>query len=481
MPLGEDDEEAGSKLYAERRFNEPDTRLLLATDAASEGLNLQRYCHTMVNYELPWNPNRLEQRIGRIHRYGQRHTARIYNLMIKGSKEAEIFKLLQQKIEIIRKQLGNMAEVLGVLERISLDDVILRILDRTVDLSDVAAIAEQELKRMDEVAESLRKTQFLSGCRQFTQADIRHAEQAIADAQKAIPQHRDVQAFVETFLRVFGDPGANDNDGRKLKPTKSKGVFSLVVPSVIQDDKICKRYDRVTFDRAIATSDWPHREDPEFLAFGHPLLERMVHYCRVTRAAELGGKFTCFVTDYAGLPGVIFNFLLRFEDKVGRVIREELEPVFVDEEGSVQHKLGRRLFLAAEVPHAEVNRHALTRLGGEIARLKHEAESFIRLQYQDYYHRAEAKRDDDIAILIEDLERFDQGTREQLEERLRHIGQGRLVFAEDSGTKGQRTRIENQLKMHAHRMRERREEIEKMRLGAFPAPELLNMVVVTPA
>src|SRR5262249_35527998 len=58
MPLGEDDNEQGSKLYAERRFNEPDTRILLATDAASEGLNLQRHCHTLINYELPWNPNR---------------------------------------------------------------------------------------------------------------------------------------------------------------------------------------------------------------------------------------------------------------------------------------------------------------------------------------------------------------------------------------------------------------------------------------
>ena len=125
MPLGENDQEEGSKLYAERRFNEPDTRILLATDAASEGLNLQRHCHIMVNYELPWNPNRLEQRIGRIHRYGQKRTVQVYNLMIKDSKEAEIFKILQDKIEIIRRQLGNMAEVLGVLDRVSLDELML--------------------------------------------------------------------------------------------------------------------------------------------------------------------------------------------------------------------------------------------------------------------------------------------------------------------------------------------------------------------
>jgi hypothetical protein len=187
------------------------------------------------------------------------------------------------------------------------------------------------------------------------------------------------------------------------------------------------------------------------------------------------------VADYAGLPGVIFNFLLRFEDKIGRIIREELEPVFVDEEVKVRPELGRRFFLGADVPHTEVHRETLGRIRAEIAHLKHEAESFIRLQYKDYYRGAEAKRDKDIAILVEDLERFDQGIRQQLEERLRHVGQARLAFAEDSSAKGQRTRLENQLKMHAHRMQERREEIDRMRLGAFPAPELLNMVVVTPA
>ena len=78
----------------------------------------------------------LEQRIGRIHRYGQRRIATIYNLMIKDSREAEIFKRLQEKIEVIRKQLGNMAEVLGVLDRISLDDLILRVLDKSVTYED---------------------------------------------------------------------------------------------------------------------------------------------------------------------------------------------------------------------------------------------------------------------------------------------------------------------------------------------------------
>ena len=483
MPLGEDENERGSKLYAERRFNEPDTRVLIATDAASEGLNLQRHCHILINYELPWNPNRLEQRIGRIHRYGQKHTALVYNLMIAGSKEAEIFKLLQAKIEVIRKQLGNMAEVLGVLDRISLDEIILRVLDRSVKPSEVGKIAEDELKRMEEIAESLRQTQFLSGCRQFTREDIRQAEGAIADSQKAIPQAKDVKEFVETFLRVYGEAGSGDRDGRKLHSTNHKGVFRLLVPPIIQDDKLPKVYPRVTFERAIATQDWTRAEEPDFLAFGHPLLARMVHYCRVTKAADLQGKVACLVADYAGLPGVIFNFLLRFEDQLGRVIREELEPVFVDQEGAVQPALGRRLFLRPSLPNTPPNTETRAAISARVSELKQVAESCIRTHYQDYYQRVEAARNADLDVLLADLERFDRGVREPLEIRLRELEGAQIdLFDEVEGAvKAQRTRLENQLKLHAHRMQERRVEAEKMRLGGFPAPELLNLVIVTPA
>src|SRR5207253_1710756 len=124
-------------------------------------------------------------------------------------------------------------------------------------------------KKLEEIAESIKKTQFLSGCRQFTREDILAAESAIADAQRAIPTHRDVETFTKMFLAVFGDPGQGDRDGRKLHITNHKGVYRLHIPSAIQDDKLPKSYDRVAFDREVATRDWPHREEPEFLAFGH--------------------------------------------------------------------------------------------------------------------------------------------------------------------------------------------------------------------
>jgi hypothetical protein len=401
--------------------------------------------------------------------------------MIEKSKEADIFKLLQEKIEKIRKQLGNMAEVLGVLEQISLDELMLRVLSKDVGRAQTQEIAEEELKKMDEIAESLAKTQFLSGCRQFTQKDIEAAEGAIAEAQRAIPTYKDVKAFVETFLRVYGDEGKDDKDGRRLHATRKKDVYRLLIPSVVQDDKLPKSYDRATFDRKVATQDWPRHEEPEFLAFGHPLLERMVAYCRQTKAAELKGKLCCLVADYAGLPGVILNYILRFEDKRGHIIREEVEPVFVDIEGKVQADLGQKLFLSPSAPQTQPNQATIQAIQGKISQLREAAESHIRQQYQTYYTRAEEKRNEEIAILIDDLERFDRGMADDLRARLKELIDPQLTLIDDPVKKGQRTRIENQIKIHEQRMQDRRLEIENMRLGAFPAPEPLNMVVVTKA
>ncbi|MGH9028720.1 MAG: helicase-related protein, partial [Acidimicrobiales bacterium] len=92
-----------------------DVRVLVATDAAGEGLNLQR-AHLMVNYDLPWNPNRIEQRFGRIHRIGQTEVCHLWNLVAEETREGEVFRKLFQKLEVERDALGGRVfDVLGKL------------------------------------------------------------------------------------------------------------------------------------------------------------------------------------------------------------------------------------------------------------------------------------------------------------------------------------------------------------------------------
>ena len=101
------------KACRRRSGTNPDIQVLLATDAAGEGINLQ-CAHLMVNYDLPWNPNRLEQRFGRIHRIGQTEVCHLWNLVADDTREGDVYRRLLEKLEQARETLGGQVfDVLG--------------------------------------------------------------------------------------------------------------------------------------------------------------------------------------------------------------------------------------------------------------------------------------------------------------------------------------------------------------------------------
>jgi hypothetical protein len=121
----------GGKLVDERReaqwaFAKPETQILIATDAAGEGINLQ-FCRLLINWDIPWNPNRLEQRMGRIHRYGQKQDVLVFNMVASNTKEGKVLERLLTKLDIIRDGIGDdrVYDVIqDVLENISLEAII---------------------------------------------------------------------------------------------------------------------------------------------------------------------------------------------------------------------------------------------------------------------------------------------------------------------------------------------------------------------
>lgn len=126
----------GGKLVDERRqaqwdFAKPDTQILIATDAAGEGINLQ-FCRLLINWDIPWNPNRLEQRMGRIHRYGQKQDVLVFNMVANNTKEGKVLERLLTKLDIIREGIGDdrVYDVIqDILENVSLDAIINSVLN----------------------------------------------------------------------------------------------------------------------------------------------------------------------------------------------------------------------------------------------------------------------------------------------------------------------------------------------------------------
>jgi SNF2 family DNA or RNA helicase len=101
-------EEPGTRIYSEQQFKDAEIQILVATEAAGEGINLQS-CNILFNYDIPWNPNRLEQRMGRIHRYGQRKDCLIFNFVASNTIEGHVLQRLLEKLQEIRDALDDDA------------------------------------------------------------------------------------------------------------------------------------------------------------------------------------------------------------------------------------------------------------------------------------------------------------------------------------------------------------------------------------
>ncbi|WP_209329599.1 helicase-related protein [Lunatimonas salinarum] len=144
----------GGKNVDDRRaaqwaFAKPETQILLATDAAGEGINLQ-FCRLLINWDIPWNPNRLEQRMGRIHRYGQKQDVLVFNMVASNTKEGKVLERLLSKLDIIREGMGDdrVYDVIqDVLEGVGLDDIINSVFNgKETDLDRFLAQDDEVLK-----------------------------------------------------------------------------------------------------------------------------------------------------------------------------------------------------------------------------------------------------------------------------------------------------------------------------------------------
>lgn len=247
------------RIQAQHEFrHNPRCSILLATDAAGEGVNLQ-VANLMVNYDIPWNPNRLEQRFGRIHRIGQDRTCYLWNLVASDTREGAVFETLLSKLQVQRDALGDRVfDVLGdVLSGADLS----RILSDAVRGQGVGpglSLLEDRLDRglADEVARRAASTT------QFTREDLERIQRQLAWAQAFDPQQATVPDFAMRALRRYG---AEVHEG-------AEGVWSVpYVPALLADATGVERhYRRLHLDRAGLQAD--EAGASQFLAPGHPLL-----------------------------------------------------------------------------------------------------------------------------------------------------------------------------------------------------------------
>ncbi|WP_294160464.1 helicase-related protein [uncultured Selenomonas sp.] len=251
-----------------------EVRILLATDAAGEGLNLQT-AHLMINYDLPWNPNRLEQRFGRIHRIGQTEVCYLWNLVAKNTREGDVFQRLFDKLEEERQALGG--KVFDILGKISFDGRPLR--DLLIEAIRYGESGETQTRIADILDDSLRPDRIEALMREhaLTRDVMRpqDVEEIRADMERMEARKLQPHFIRSFFLAAFASFGGRVSE-------REPGRYEILrVPYDIKRQSpasslahVLPRYERVCFEKA--QTDVPGLRHAELLCPGHPLLDAVV-------------------------------------------------------------------------------------------------------------------------------------------------------------------------------------------------------------
>jgi len=310
------------RVGAEKVFQH-EKQIMVATEAAGEGINLQ-FCHLMINYDIPWNPNRLEQRMGRIHRYGQQKDVYVFNLVAEDTREGQVLTKLFDKLEEIRKAIGNdkVFDVIGdTFYGKNLYQLILEAVANARSMNEI--IKELDIK-VDE--EYITKVKEILGESLAT----RHIDYTrIKEMAEKAKEYRLIPEYIEEFFkRAF-----KKTDGKfRIRKDGFIAIDSVTyeirkiaegVDFKNRYGSILKSYPKATFDKDIAFKN----PDAEFISFGHPLFEALLEWVSKNCFSKLQ-KGAVFEDPSGRYDGVLWFFEAEVKDGKGQVAGKRLMAIY---------------------------------------------------------------------------------------------------------------------------------------------------------
>jgi superfamily II DNA or RNA helicase len=320
--------------------SDPDVRVLIATDAAGEGVNLQN-ANLMVNYDLPWNPNRLEQRFGRIHRIGQQEVCHLWNLVAKETREGDVYHRLLEKIAVESDALkGRVFDILGeVFEETSLKDLLLQAI-RYGDQPETRARLYQKVENALDT-EHLRTVLNRNALAQESMS----AERLFAvkeEMEKA--EARRLQPF---FIRSFFMKAFEGLGGSIHQREAGRFEVTYVPTSIRERDRqitgrnrrdttpVLKRYERVCFTKDAVRPEKPGLAVASMIHPGHPLVLAVTDILLEQNANLLRqGAILIDPADDGLVPHLLFLLTHEIKSGDGLTLSKRLQFVRVESDGS---------------------------------------------------------------------------------------------------------------------------------------------------
>lgn len=320
--------------------NFDDLLILIATDAAGEGVNLQN-ANLMVNYDLPWNPNRLEQRFGRIHRIGQREVCHLWNLVAHGTREGDVFQLLFEKLEVERAALGGQVfDILGeAFENHSLKDLLIEAIRYGESPETKAKMREVIDVALDteHIKEILRRNALVEHNMGMEELFIVKEQMERAEARKLQPY----------FIRAFFG-AAFSHLGGEMRPRETARYEVRHVPASVreQDQRIgtgrtpvLKKYERICFEKDQVSLQGKVMAD--LIHPAHPLMAAVTDLVLDAHRPKLKqGAILVDPNDESTEPHVLFMIDHSVRESSGdaqRVASRRLQFVSIDQRGNATH------------------------------------------------------------------------------------------------------------------------------------------------
>jgi superfamily II DNA or RNA helicase len=318
-------DEPGTRLFTEQQFTEGEIQVLVATEAAGEGINLQ-VCNILFNYDIPWNPNRLEQRMGRIHRYGQRKDCLIFNFVATNTIEGRVLQRLLDKLQEIRDALDDDAvfNVVGEILPSAHIEKVLR--DYYAGLLGDADLEERLLRDVDE-------GQFRAICRNALEGlaskklnlEMLIERRALAQERRLVPETiarflREASEYIPITLKAISSSPHTFDPGKTpsvLKFYENAPDWKLPV--------LASRYPRCSTDRETA-----EKNNLEWVTPGHPLFEAIRRHT-YTKGLEVFGQGAAYYSLQHETAVRIDFYRARIVDGLGQVIHEKLFAVEISD------------------------------------------------------------------------------------------------------------------------------------------------------
>ena len=332
------------RLAAQEAFrHDPQVQVLLATDAAGEGINLQR-AHLMVNYDLPWNPNRLEQRFGRIHRIGQTEVCHLWNLVADETREGDVYRRLLEKLEQARQTLGG--QVFDVLGKLEFEGRPLReLLLRAIRYGEQPEVRARLDTAVDQALDRATLQDLLEEQQLVHDAmDASHVQRVREDMERAgarrLQPHYIESFFREAFRRLGG--AVRQREPRRYEVTHVPALIRSRDRVIGAGEPVLPRYERIVFEKPlVAPAGQPLAA---FVCPGHPLLDAVIDLT-LERHRDLLKRGAILVDerDHGTMPRVLFSIEHALQDagvtRAGdrRVVSKRVLYVELDNDGVTRH------------------------------------------------------------------------------------------------------------------------------------------------